>query len=158
MLKFFSARDDENESLLGAITEGKTCSERGGDTGSFPLPITAYAVQEDGLCLSQKTLIQHLAARTVRILCVRRTFRLHLKYSVNATPVKCPASSDVTGCGLTVALAASVPASGLNICTCVECVTVPGSARAQPDRCSPAPFRKPLCSPQQHDTARLHVN
>lgn len=31
MLKFFSVRDDENESLLGAITEGKTSVAAGGD-------------------------------------------------------------------------------------------------------------------------------
>lgn len=31
MLKFFSGRDDENESLLGAITEGKSCEQQGTD-------------------------------------------------------------------------------------------------------------------------------
>lgn len=41
MLKFFSARDDENESLLGAITEGRSsaiCTRWGGITHhSLPL-------------------------------------------------------------------------------------------------------------------------
>lgn len=45
--------------------------------------------------------------------------------------VKCPGSCAVTGCGVNVALPpASVPASRLNICTCAECVTVPGSERS----------------------------
>lgn len=44
MLKFFTARDDENESLLGAITEGKTfdCSENTG-VGMRLLPFIACA-------------------------------------------------------------------------------------------------------------------
>lgn len=35
MLKFFSARDDDNESLLGAITEGETRTDEGGGGLSF---------------------------------------------------------------------------------------------------------------------------
>ncbi len=112
----------------------------------------------------RKPLIQHLAARIVRIIsnacvCVcARVAHIHAlsadssNASVNIPSVKCP---DVTGCGASVALPpASVPASGLNICTCAECVTVPGSGRSsQPDRWSPAAVSGNLHSVAR--TARL---
>lgn len=55
MLKFFSARDDENESLLGAITEGKSGVDCNGVEMLY-FPSIACALQDDDtarLCLSQ---------------------------------------------------------------------------------------------------------
>lgn len=52
MLKFFSGRDDENESLLEAVTEGKSWGQRGIDAS-----LLDYLLQDDsaGLCwLSRK--------------------------------------------------------------------------------------------------------
>lgn len=89
-----------------------------------------------------ESLIQHLAARVVRIVCVcvLRTFpcedrlrRLHtravrrLLSSVNITSVKCPAWSDVTGCGGECRIAAGFGACERikHLHVCVECVIVP---------------------------------
>lgn len=65
MLKFFSGRDDENESLLGAVTEGKSCEQLGTDASLRILPTTGWFCGT--LLATQKTLIQHFSPRTNRI-------------------------------------------------------------------------------------------
>lgn len=61
MLKFFSTRDDENESLLGGITEGKRCVDCTGVEmpQSQPCVCSLCVLRNDDdtarLCLSQKT-------------------------------------------------------------------------------------------------------
>lgn len=98
MLKFFSARDDENESLLGAITEGKTCVDCDG-VGMLYCPFIAFALQGDDnarMCMSQETADKafrsahsphHLKRVCVRVYAVR-TFPCK-----DSTYTRCPADS-----------------------------------------------------------------
>lgn len=83
MLKFFTARDDENESLLGAITEGKTfdCSGNTG-VGMRLLPFIACVRALVCVCATEKTADitlgcahrpRHLKSACAYV-CVLRTF------------------------------------------------------------------------------------
>lgn len=135
MLKFFSGRDDENESLLEAVTEGKSWGQRGTDAS-----LLDYLLQDDsaGLCwLSRKRWYSiYLCAQTASAETRALTRFLRLPGGDQWVPPPHPKVCVLAGVlcrdvRLSVALPpASISTSRLNICTCDGCVTVPGSERS----------------------------
>lgn len=114
MLKFFSARDDENESLLGAITEGKIYAQCSGVWMLYSpfIAYMRYRMMILRVCLSQKTAdtapgCAHSPHHLCVCVCVNRlrtsSPQLLSKHLLTVL------LSDVTGCGVSVALP---PASG----------------------------------------------